>query len=189
MAVVETLRGIEARIGQSALEFSELIWPLIEPKFGPGRLEAVEGPDRERVARVVDQCFGIDYFFIPTVGVPFGIGQRVSTTDISGTPWDNFTMSAATYAQWREHVGKVGFLLPAILVQSFVTRFTNSTHVDSVGVVRAADLLRYAKEHPRQPRRKTDGRSAFYAWTFDELALAGIDVDRFPSRSLRLPFD
>lgn len=177
--------AVSERLAESSSIFIEFVWPLISPKFGAGRLVAVEQPDSAGLARIMDYL-GIDYMFCPSQGTAFGISQRTQWTPTSG-PWNSFTMSVKEYVRFREGMSRpIGQVLPAVIVQSFVTRKGARLLVDSVGVVRTGDLLTYAVT--AKPKTRNGPTGVFQFWTFDELAAAGYRVERFPDPSLRVPF-
>jgi hypothetical protein len=176
--------GVAGRIAASANDFTSIVWPVIEHKFGSGELVAVENAGGD-VAQHLDYC-GIDYLFHPLHGDRFGIGQRISGVDASGRPWDNFTIPCRAYERLcAVHARPMGRLAPAVLVQSCLTGLAEYRHWVSIGVVRTWDLLRYAGSHPLD---KKTGSSDFFVWTFDDLEDGGIEIDRFPQRYLLSPF-
>lgn len=184
-----TVVNIEDRIAATSNLFVQHIWPIISHKFGTGTLIPVEGRRDDELATNVDYC-GIDYFFKPTKESMFGIGQRVQTRPRSGgraAPWNSFTMSIGTYGRvLKARARPFGQLIPAVLVQSYVTETLVGLDVDAVGVVRTRELLEYAATLDKQHVRSSTTGSFCY-WTFDELTEAGVNVDRLPAPGLRSP--
>ena len=189
MAAPAVQSSAEARLATSSRRFVTAVWPLIAHKFGPGELVPTEGV-MQRATKLLD-FHGIDYMFEPTEGAMFGIGQRTQNTprDDRGraAPWNSFTMRPTEYLRLTEAMKRpVGQMLPAVLVQSFVSEIGDVVTVDSVGVVRTQELLQHAVSN--KPRERSGPSGNFLYWDFDELANAGVSVDRFPHPSLRDPF-
>ena len=177
------------RYERSISTFASHVWPIISTKFGPGSLVPVEAADSSGLARELDMKCGIDYIFFPTARDPFGIAQRCCKT-VDGKPWCTFTMNVAVFERFVEAMQRpVGRLIPAVIVQAYVsTSLLDDTvvSVDSIGVVKVADLVRYSFDHPPDSRGGPNG--TFFYWSFGQLVDAGVQVDLFPAPDLRDPF-
>lgn len=178
--------SVAERIARSAQDFRSHVWPIVGPFFGPGELVSVEMADSP-LNLLLDRHAHIDYFFRPLKGLALGLGSRISDSKRDG-PVRRFTMGDAEHKHLVAALARpVGQVIPAIHIQASVDRSNDGavTAVDSVGLVRTADLIRLGE--PVQKRNQGPNGS-YWSWEFDALVACGVPLTEIPDPRLHDPF-
>lgn len=171
---------IRSKIAASRKDFIEHVWPQIRWSFPSGEIVPVEGEGGD-ACQVLDFA-GIDYFFRPQAGEPYGVSQRVLTG-----AWETLTLRPRELERLRSVWGCPGALAPALLIQGYVNQQAGGPKVlDAAIILRTAALLCFVDAHPGQARTSQSGAD-FLWWGYDELEDAGVCEFRIPSSGLKDP--
>lgn len=172
-----SVTAIDERIHKSRADFMEHVWPVVSKSFPAGKLVPVEAEGTE-ISKLLDIA-GIDHFFCPDRGEPYGVSQRVLTGS-----WGTLTLRATELRHLRSVWGCPGALAPAVLIQGYVNPASGGLRrLDAAIALRTEELLAYVRQHPGQERNGAQG-STFYTWNYDDLDAAHICSLRVPARSL-----
>lgn len=127
--------------------FVEVVWPEVASALRGGEFLPVEGVTDDELRRHLDQLAGIDAWQLVA-----GEGMRGIASRVQPGHWDTFTIryerDTGNKTEWEKRCYALdnpasGWLLPALTIQAYV----NDGVLNSVAVVRTADLFAYAREH------------------------------------------
>lgn len=165
---------------RSARDFVEIVWPVIAPVCGGGRLEPVELQHDHRFARDLDVLAGVDAWQVSDGRGIRGIASRVQY----GSAWPSFTIRAARTSGAETELAKrlaalneddAGWLLPGLSAHAYLEAEGGPLLVAYVCETRP--LYRYLRDGGRRTRRTNpaDGNEFLVVW-IDDLRTAGVEV-------------
>ena len=173
----------------SAKAFKELVWPLIEPMFGGGQLDSLEGKD----VSMLDMYAGIDAWHINMADQCVrGIASRVQQDPCRrmgmSYPYNTFSIRIRRVTNATELEKRLaalrsdrGWIYPHLTVHAYLNE--HRTIVVSGAIVETRPLYEFydANRSRYTERLNQDHESWFVGIPFGDLLGAGIKVKRFNS--------
>lgn len=185
---------IARSLSDSSRDFVNLVWPAIKHLLGGGDIEAVEAVTTDRTTERLDWLAGIDaWHYLADDGGMRGIASRVQWLDprfAASWPWRTFTirrsLASGRPTEWHKRLEAVmdqdrGLLYPHLTIQAYL-RAKVVGPVDSVGVVRTEDLVRYVDDN-RCRIRKTRSGETFFVIGWDELRCRGVRIAEYDAKA------
>jgi len=176
------MSDVHSNIRDSSFDFQRVVWPVVAPWCGGGRLQPVEGTTDHAFARALDLLAGIDGFQIVDGRGIRGIASRVQYRN---SPYSSFTIrtrpSGGGETEFDKRVRALedrqgAWLLPKFTVQAYVSR-RRTGDLLYVCMVDTADLFRFILEHPDyvDQRRNSDASEFMIVWC-EDLSSSGSHV-------------
>ena len=144
------LDNVRTDMKKSSEAFVDLVWPVISPVLGGGRVVPVECMFDSEAAQALDLICGVDFLHINEMGAR-GIASRVqySNPKYGDKNWETFTIresrigsTGETELEKRQRaIDSHGrFLYPYLTIQSYIS--CDGKSVVGVGVARTVDIFK-----------------------------------------------
>ncbi len=159
---------IQTKINESSRDFINIGWPAIAHRVGGGEIMPSEGVATDEFVKQLDTLGGVDAWQVLSnkMGIR-GIASRVQWcypdhpgwSERGVFPWNTFTIrwslrnGGATEIDKRLYAidhPKLGLILPALTIQTYIWERGGSGRLASVAAVRTRDLFITARDYSHE---------------------------------------
>jgi hypothetical protein len=195
---------VKRQLTKSATAFSDIIWPIVGPLIGDGKLIRVESVTDGEFTNELDAMAGIDAWqVIQDIGIR-GIASRVQPSGLkqNGKTYETFTVRAAVRSgadtEYHKRLRAIenpdwGLLCPHLTIHSYVSE--DWKRALAIAAIRTKDLISFIRDNMDKVwETQVEGGNRMYAikwselckaqilptvWRYDELLFEDPPVDKF----------